>query len=684
MAELNRARRNSAEPRVRYFAAILFLWVAAPLLLTAQLLRAAADADQARLRDLSLEQLGNVEVTTVTKSAKQASRTAAAIYVLTGEDIRRSGATSLPELLRLVPGVEVARTDSSTWSVGIRGFGNDFSRSVLVLIDGRSVYTPLFAGVNWKLQNLLLEDVDRIEVIRGPGGTIWGSNAVNGVINIITRNSKDTLGEFAFLGGGNIDQVNGGFRYGGGAGRNVSYRVYGMAFDRGTEFHSDRDNFDDWQLGQGGFRMDWETRSRDSFTLQGDIYEGRIGQRQTIASYSPPASNNVNSIQEVSGGNVLGRWRRNLSGGSDIQIQAYYDRTYRFGSQIGETRNTFDLDFIHHFTFFPRQDVTWGGGARWSPSDVIQTVATVDFLPHHQSDDLYSTFAQDEVALVSGKLWLTVGSKFEHNIYTGWEFQPNVRLLYTPSSRETLWASATRAVRTPSRLDTDLQLTGLIATNPLPVFLRLTGNPDFRSETLVGYEAGYRSLLTENVSFDAAAFYNNYDHLQSLELGSLFVESTPAPLHAVYPVVSRNGVEGRTSGVEIAANWKPVNWWRLEGSYSYLHMGLKTKPASVDTTTVNSLEGSSPNHQAVFQSLFDLGRNLDVSLAVRYVSALPAQHVDAYETVDARMAWRPVRHIEFSIAGRNLAQPSHAEFGGDPGPLIGIRRSIYAALAFRR
>src|ERR1700676_3751159 len=319
----------------------------------------------APLKQLSLEQLGNLEVTTVSKEPAEIQRTAAAIYVLTQEDIRRSGATGIPEALRLVPGVEVAQIDSSSWAVGIRGFGTAFSKSVLVLIDGRSVYTPLFAGVNWKLQNVMLEDVERIEVIRGPGGTIWGTNAVNGVINIITKNSKDTRGTLVSVGGGNVDQGTGEFRQGGSLGRNANYRVYGMAFGRGPEFHADHDNFDDWQLGQGGFRVDWDNQGRDTFTLQGDIYKGGVGARQNLAYYSPPASINADGIQDVSGGNILGRWRRKLSEKSDFQLQAYYDRTYRFGSQLGETRNTFDIDFLHQFKALPRQDIIWGLGARW-------------------------------------------------------------------------------------------------------------------------------------------------------------------------------------------------------------------------------------------------------------------------------------------------------------------------------
>ena len=632
------------------------------------------------LKQLSLEQLGNLEVTTVSKEPGEIQRTAAAIYVLTQEDIRRSGATSIPEVLRLVPGVEVAQIDSSTWAVGIRGFGNSFSKSVLVLIDGRNVYTPLFAGVDWKLQNVMIEDVERIEVIRGPGGTIWGTNAVNGVINIITKNSKDTQGTLVSVGGGNVDQGTGEFRQGGKFGRNINYRVYGMAFGRGPQFHSDHDNFDDWQLGKGGFRMDWDNRGSDSFTVQGDLYKGGVGQRENLAFYSPPASINLDGTEHVSGGNILGRWSRKLGEASDFQLQAYYDRTYRLGPQLGETRNTFDIDFLHQWKVLPRQDIIWGLGARWSPSDFIQTVATVDFLPHHQSDNIYSAFAQDEIAIVRDKLSATIGSKFEHNIYTGWETQPTARLLWTPSPHQTVWAAVTRAVRSPSRLDEDLQLTGFLTTSPLPVFLRVAGNPRFVSETLLGYEAGYRTLVTSRLYVDLSLFRNKYNDLTSFGSPTLSFESSPPPLRLVVTIPWANEVKGNTEGFEIAPNWKAASWLELKASYSYLNLDLASKSGNLGTGMANTDEGSSPRHELVIQPSFNLPKRFELDPTYRYVSALPAQAVKSYSTMDVRVGWRFAEQMELSVVGNNLFQPQHAEFGGDPGGLLGIKRSVYARI----
>jgi iron complex outermembrane recepter protein len=635
------------------------------------------------LSGLTLEQLGNVAVTTASKEPEEVWNTPAAISVITQEDIRRSGATSIPEVLRLVPGVEVSRIDSSTWAIGIRGFGSGFSKSVLVLIDGRNVYTPLFAGVNWRVQNLMLEDVERIEVIRGPGGTIWGTNAVNGVINIITKNSKDTRGVLTSVGGGNVNQGIGAFRYGGGN-RNLSYRIYGIAFGRAPELHSDRDDFDDWQLGQGGFRVDWDNQKRDTLTVQGDLYKGGIGERENIAYYFPPASLNVDGIEDASGGNILARWQHKINATSDIQVQGYYDRTYRFGPQGGETRNTFDVDFLYHLSALPRQDIIWGLGARWSPSDFIQNVQTVDFQPQHQSDDIYSGFLQDRFTIVSNKLWATLGSKFERNIYTGWETQPTARLLWTPRPQQTIWAAVTRAVRSPSRIDEDLQLTGLVTTNPLPIFFTVAGNEKFVSEKLVGYEIGYRQLVAPTFYIDVATFYNNYNDLTSLGSATISAETSPPPTHLLITVPWANGVRGNTYGAEISPDWKVARWLQLKASYSYLRLDLTNKRGNTDASTVTSDEGSSPQHLVTFQSLFNLPKGFEFDPTFRYVSALPAQAVKAYRAADARLGWTLNRSVNISFIGQNLFQPSHFEFSGDPGPLVGIKRSYYATVTWKR
>ncbi len=634
------------------------------------------------LKQVSLEELGQIEVTTASKVPVKAARTPAAIYVITQEDIRRSGATSIPEALRMAPGVEVARVDSNTWSLGVRGFQSTLSRSVLVLIDGRSVYTPLFAGVYWQVQDTLLEDIDRIEVIRGPGGTIWGANAVNAVINIITKRAQETHGTLVSTGGGNVDQGFLNFRYGAGNSKGFNYRIYGKGFTRGPEFHPDHQQFDDWRMGQTGFRADWDAHNRDRLTLQGDIYYGDAGQRLQIASYSPPYMTDVQQNAELSGGNLLGRWERDLGSGSDVQLQTYYDRTNRKQANFAESRDTFDIDFIHHLILPGRQDFLWGLGARLSSGNASQVVPTVAFTPNHYTDKLYNAFVQDEIPIVGDQLSLTIGSKFLHNGYSGFEIEPTARLLWTPSSRQTVWVAVTRAVRTPSRIEEDLQLTGLAAPTPL-TFFRIIGDRKFSSESLIGYEAGYRSLVVPKFHVDIAAFYNNYDHLLSVEPGAPFSESSPPPPHTVIPFFFRNGLLGRTAGFEIAPDWTPTRIWRLRGSYSYLHIDLEKKASSLDASSINSTQGSSPHHQVAIQSSLDLPKKLEFDQTFRYVSSLPAQLVGAYTTADVRFSWHATRSLDVSVVGQNLFQPHHAEFGGDPGSLVGIKRSAYIKLTWQ-
>ncbi|HXN50921.1 MAG TPA: TonB-dependent receptor plug domain-containing protein [Candidatus Acidoferrum sp.] len=635
-----------------------------------------------RLTHVSLEDLGQIEVTTASKVPVKATRTPAAIYVITQEDIRRSGATSIPEALRMAPGVEVARVDSNTWSLGVRGFESTLSRSVLVLIDGRSVYTPLFAGVYWQVQDTLLEDIDRIEIIRGPGGTIWGANAVNAVINIITKRAQETHGTLVSTGGGNVDQGFVNFRYGAGNSKGLNYRIYGKAFTRGPEFHPDHKQFDDWRMGQTGFRTDWDTHNRDRLTLQGDIYYGDAGQRVGITSYSPPFMTNVEQNAELSGGNLLGRWERELGSGSNVQLQTYYDRTNRKQANFAESRDTFDIDFVHHLILRGRQDFLWGLGARLSSGNVSEVVSTVVFTPNHYTDKLYNAFIQDEIPIVGDQLSLTIGSKFLHNNYSGFEIQPTVRLLWTPSSRQTVWGAVTRAVRTPSRVEEDLQLTALLAPSPL-TFFRISGDRNFSSESLVGYEAGYRSLVGPKFYVDIAAFYNNYNNLLSIEPGAPFAESSPPPPHAVIPLFFRNGLLGNTAGFEIAPDWTPTRTWRLRGSYSYLHIALNKKASSLDASTANSTQGSSPHHQVAIQSSLDLPKKLEFDQTFRYVSSLPAQLVRAYTTADVRFSWHATRSLDVSVVGQNLFQPHHPEFGGDPGSLVGIERSAYIKLTWQ-
>ncbi len=651
-------------------------------------------ANPAALKEMSLEQLSQIDVTTPSKEAEPAFKTAAAIYVITGDDIRRSGVTTIPDALRLAPGVEVAQIDGSKWSVGIRGFGTRPSRDVLVLIDGRTVYTPLFAGTYWEVQDTLLEDIDRIEVIRGPGGTVWGPNAVNGVINIITKSSKDTKGLFASVGGGNVEQGFANFRLGGGKDDGLTWRFYGKAFTRGPEDHPDHDNFDDWRGGQGGFRVDRNWNDKDTLTFQGDLYGQDDGERVNADTYVPPVNGTLDGYEQLSGGNLLLRWTRKLTDTNDFQLQVYYDRTNRYEPNFGDRLNTFDVDFQARRKISARHQLTYGVEGRVNPGHFLEVVSGLVFSPANRTDYLASGFIQDDIALVEKKLQLSVGTKLLHTNYTTFQTEPSARLTWTPNDRQTFWAAFTHAVRTPSDAEDDFNLSSFQGTaNGTELFARFNANPDFAPELLNGYEIGYRQLITSSVYVDFAGFFNHYHDLFSQDLaGSIFfetalpfpIDTAPPPPHYLLPAEFGNSLYGETTGGEIAPEWRPTQYWRLRGSYSYLNMNLSRVPGVALGGTPSSVVGASPRHEADLRSSWDVGKKLQLDLEYRYVSALPAVRAPAYSTGDARIAWEVRPHVEFSVAGRNLLQPWHVEYAGDPGPPVAIVRNVFATLAWTK
>lgn len=633
------------------------------------------------MKQLSLEDLSRIEITSVTKEAAPAFQTPAAITVLTSETIRHSGARTLPDLLRLVPGVNVAQIDSNEWAIGIRGFESKLSKSVLVLIDGRSVYTPLFAGVYWEMQDVMIEDIDRIEVIRGPGGTIWGSNAVNGVINVITKRAQDTRGTLVSAGGGNVDQGFLNWRYGGGTDA-LSYRVYGKGFTRGPQYHRDGQNFDDWRRGQLGFRADWQTTGRDAVTIQGDAYGAEAGQRLQVSSFSPPANPALQGNKLFNGQNVMLAWRRVLASGADFQFRTYYDRTDRTELNYHEIRHTVDFDFIHHRPL-ERHDVTWGLGARISPSHFFQTTDQVNFLPHEQTYNIFNAFLQDDISLVRDRLSLTIGTKLEHTTFSGFNYQPSARVDWTPSATQTVWGAVTRAVRTASRIEDNFQFNFLYQQNP-PAYIRLAGDGNFTPEQLIGYEAGYRNYLSSKGFISLSLFHNRYTDLESVENAGLMTETDPPPAHQVLPLYLRNGVMANTTGGELASLWDVSDAWRVRASYSLVRLDAKRSPGSNDASTVAQLEGETPQHKVVAQSFFTLPASLQLDLTYRYVSAVPHLGIPAYHTGDLRLARRITGGLEFEVVGRNLLQPFHLEYTGPPGPAVAVRRSGYLALTWTR
>ncbi|HET7623780.1 MAG TPA: TonB-dependent receptor, partial [Verrucomicrobiae bacterium] len=533
---------------------------------------AVAETGDVDLTGLSIEQLMNIKVSILGPS-ETVSQTPAAVSVVTHEQIKRSGALSFPEALRLVPGMDVAQVDSSQWAVSARGFNDVFANKLLVLQDGRSIYTPLFSGVFWDVQGTMMEDVDHIEVVRGPGATLWGANAVNGVINILTKSAEDTQGALFSGGGGLQDRGFANARYGGKIGDNAYYRVYGTYLNRDDTLLPDGSSgHNDWQAVRGGFRTDWNVTDDNLVTFQGDAYAGWVNQVFGIFDpANPPTFNrSVRDQDDIRGGNVLGRWTHTISDTANFKVQAYYDRTDQKAVILDEKRNTFDLNFQHEFSLGERNHFVWGLGYRVT-SDTEQNNANITFSPENQTLNLFSAFAQDEIRLVKDKLSLTLGSKFEHNDYTGVEWQPGARLLWTPEKHQTFWASISRAVRTPSRADESITLTQSRAVAPgFYVPVTVYGDNHFDSENVIAYEIGYRAQPFDNFSLDLAAFYNDYDNLRS--------QDQKSPLNPTVFVLGNN-LSAKTYGVEATTTWRVTHNWQLQPTYTFLQMDVDSHPS---------------------------------------------------------------------------------------------------------
>ncbi|QTA87600.1 TonB-dependent receptor plug domain-containing protein [Desulfonema magnum] len=619
------------------------------------------------LTELSIEELMEVEVTLTARKPRKLSHSAAAIFVITAEDIRRSGVTSIPDALRMAPGIQVCRIDSNKWAVTSRGFNSRYAAKLLVLMDGRTIYSPLFSGTFWEVQDTLLEDIKQIEVIRGPGASLWGANAVNGIINIITKSSEKTRGGLAFTGFGTEEQGFGGARYGDTLGEKGDYRIYVKYFDRDEAANANGDGTsDDWRMFRTGFRADQKLAEKNSFTLQGDIYSGKNDNRSVLPSVNPPYAEIYNEQDSrMSGGNILGRWQHIFSGTSDMTLQIYYDYTEKEEFRASWNGDLFDMDFQHHFALGRRQEMMWGLGYRYYQND-IRPSFIVTFDPPERKDHLFSAFIQDDITLVKERLWLTLGARFEHNDSTGFEFQPNVRILWMPYEKNTLWAAISRAVKTPSQVDDDIKFTGqIIPPNTpenqhlLPVAITFTGDRNILSEEIIALELGYRLHVADQLSFDTTAFYNVYDNLIATVPG--LPEICLQPQYVSVPYVFTNIMKGEIRGVEIAANWNLSEQWRLKAAYTYFESDLRFKGNGVPEVTPLT-KGVPPSHQFSLRSFTDLPWNLECDLWLRYADDIQEGEVDAYTTLDARLGWNPLKNLELSIVGQNLLEPQHPEF----------------------
>ena len=582
------------------------------------------------LGDLSLEELGNIDITSVLKRPEPLSQAAAAVFVITREDIRRAGVTILPEALRLAPNLQVAQVSSSQYTIGARGLNSGDVNKLLVLVDGRTVYSPLHSGVFWDAQDLLLGDVERIEVIAGPGGTLWGSNAVNGVINILTRNAKETEGTLITAAAGPENRYLLGARHGGRLSDRASYRIYGKVLQMDDSASpAGTPAMDGWHRVQGGFRIDWAAGD-DTLTFQGDAYQALMDQASL-------------ADQRIDGQNLLGRWGRALAPDSHLEVQLYADRTHRdLPTVFGETVSTFDLDVTHRFRVGDRDEIVWGGGYRATEDDVRNS-ALLAFLPAHKDLHLGNVFAQDTRSFLRGRLSLTVGAKLEHNVYTGWEFQPSARLAWKPEADHLVWAAISRAVRTPSRLDRDLYVN-------LPPILVLNGGPGFHSEKVVAFEAGYRAQATSRFSLSVSPFYNVYQELRTLE---------------VKDQVLGNQMAGHTWGAELWGELRLTEHWRLKPGYAYLRTSLHLQPGSSDPIGPPEA-GNDARHRFQVTSHWNVTSNFEIDGTLRHLSALPNPAVPAYWGLNLHLAWRLSPRLEVSLVGQNLLSPRHPEFGA-PG-----------------
>ena len=634
------------------------------------------------LTQASLEDLMNVQVTSVSKKEQKLSRIGAAVFVITQDDIRRSGSTNIPDILRMVPGVNVARIDAHTWSISIRGFSELYGNKVLVMIDGRPMYRQSFSGVRWDEVDVPLESIERIEVIRGPGGTVWGANAVNGVINIISKSALDTQGGMLSTAVGTELLPDATMRFGGGAGRGGAYRVFGRLYNTLSSYvPGGGRQLDGSQGAHVGFRFDRELSARDSLMIEGDgvgvhatdaLTAAFVGSTDPSAAFRPT---------RYTSGAVMARWSRAMENGGQLSLQFYDDYYERLERDVTETRNTIDFSLENHLKVGTRHDLVWGLGYRHTSDRITQGLLT--FNPPRRTDNLYSGFLQDEIRLTNW-MALTLGAKIEHNPYTGFENEPSAQLVFTPSPRHTLWASAGRAVRQTSRLET--HLVGSILNYPLPGGglgeLRVAGNPNSKAERLSALEGGYRVAAGHKLSLDLSVFSNHYRNLQTRETLVPFFVLAPTP-HVVIPVVYDYKAHARSYGGEVTAKWTPLDRLRLTAGYALLRIRVGLAPSSNDVTETN-IAGSSPQHRVEVGTFYNLTRNLELDARVSYTSRLRTGSIPAFAGLNLRFGWRLSEATEFSFSGQNLLQPRHAEFPDVDAHLhTEVERSVTAKFTVR-
>jgi len=653
----------------------------------------AADNETEDLMGLSLVELLGLEVTTFSRKPQLLSDTPAAMFVVTQNDIATSGARSIPDLLRMVPGLQVAQADSNRWAVTARGSNGVFANKLRVLQDGRRLYNPLYSGVYWDTNDTDLAAIERIEVIRGPGATMWGNNAVNGVINIITKNTADTQGGRINAVAG-TERTEGTLSYGGEVG-NATYRAFTKYFDRDGYIASDSgDAPDDWDMLRGGVRVDWGYSDDSKVSFISEIYAGDIGQSVIEPTLTAPFSSTTQVDQDVSGAFAQVAWDRRISDTSAVKLQAYYDHTEIDDLAPQETRDTFDIDLQHQFALGGRNDIVWGLGFRHSKDDTEgDFVISLD--PDSRTQRLYTAFLQDEISLIDEKLFLLVGTKVSKNSFSNnnLEWEPNVRLSWKVADNHMLWSSVSRAVRIPSRAEQNGEIHAVTVPNPpgVPFVVTIRGDSDLDTEEVSALELGYRGQLADGVNADLSLFFNRYKSLRlATEYG--LTECTPSGAPAFPPaftcppgtqyitapiLMTNNPDDIDSYGVEFNLSWQALDSLYLQASYSYLNIDDSPVPPE-------SVGSDSPEHQVSVRSLWNISARTSLDMWLRYVSELKKQDISAYVTMDARLAWAATDRVELNLVGRNLLEGDHQEFIPEFGAQVAaeIPREAYLEIKF--
>lgn len=661
-----------------------FMYLLTAVLSTGSLFTNASEparpAESSSVAEMSLEDLLDLRVSSAGKKDQALSDVAAAAFVITNEMILTSGITTIPELLRLAPGVSVAQIDANKWAISIRGFNSLYSNKLLVMIDGRSVYSPFFSGVHWDVQDLMLEDIDRIEVIRGPGATLWGANAVNGIINIITKHSEDTQNGLLNVAVGTHENGIVSVRYGGAPSPRLHFRNYIKTFSRDTFEKDDaNDATDDWRAFKTGFRIDYDHTVRDAIMFSGDIYKGTNGQTNSVPILTAPYVEQQSDDLETRGGNLHAKWNKHYSDQVQTLFQVYAETLVRVDDVFDEEMQIYDIDYQVQIDSYSSHSIVAGANYKLVRDQTKGSFA-YSVTPENSDNELFSIFFQDDIYTKNKNFVFTVGAKLEKHDYTQNELQPNVRALWHASEKTSIWAAASRAVRTPSRNDRSSSINfSAFSTGFQPGVVRILGNPDVKPEQLTAYEIGGRSQITPSLNIDIALFHNVYRDLRDTASGPTEFESTPTPAHLVFTQTSNNDASATTTGGELSWQYRPQTKWKLSGAVSILDMEIRS-----DNSFTASEPGNSPQVQANLINSYALSAKSSLHLNVFRVEALSNRGVPPYTRTDVQFLRQLNPELQVYVVGLNLTDSAHKEFSSVPFTLATeVPRSAHAGLRYR-